>query len=47
MNILGSKLFDSMLANNQHGFRGMLALVCGYAYLHKESLESIKQLVHK
>ena len=47
VDILGSKLFDLLLANNHCGFQGMVSLMCGIAFLYKKSWESFWQLVHK
>ena len=45
--VLGQDIFCNLLTENRLGLRGMIALVCGYAYHTEKSRESILNLVQK
>jgi hypothetical protein len=45
--VLGQDIFSKLLIENQYGFRGMIALVCGYAYHTEKSRESVLGLVQR
>jgi hypothetical protein len=44
---LGDDICRPLLMENQYGFRGLLALVCGYVYHTEKSRTSIKNLIQK
>jgi hypothetical protein len=47
MKVLSPQIFEMILTENRCGFRGMLALVCGYAYHEEKSRKVIQNLIEK